>query len=109
MSQQTTTKKEYKFVKDSPVAKFYYKGDHTHLIRRIIVIIESNEKLITGYELREGSCVRQFKDAPIKSFRKDRIAKVKELDQRRRIVSVLNPSKTTLKRFPLNELIRNGA
>lgn len=106
---QPTTKKEYDFVKDSPVAKFYYKGYHTHPVRRTVIIVESNEKLITGYELREGSCVREFKDAPIKSFRKDRIAKAKDLDKRLKMANSLNPRKTTLKRFPLKELIRKGA
>ena len=47
--------KEYQFIENRPVARFFYKGDHTHPVRRTILIIETTDKLITGYEMREGA------------------------------------------------------
>lgn len=102
--------KEYNFVKNQPVARLFYKGDHSHPVRRTIVIIDSNNKTITGYELREGSIVRDFKNAPIKSYRKDRIAKIGEIDKRRVLrKSAENLNKSTLVRQHLKDLIKLGA
>jgi len=104
--------KEYQFVKDAPVAKFFYKGDHTHPVRRSVLIIDQNDDIITGYELREGSNVRDFKDAPVKSYRRDRIARIGEIDRRRvlrRSTEQRAWSKSTLIRTSLRELIRRGA
>lgn len=106
MTQQT---KDYGFVKSNPVAKFFYRGDHTHPVRRTVLVVKSDEKVITGYELREGSVTRKFKNAPIKSFRRDRIAKASQLDKRRVLVRKLDSNKTTLKRFTLKEIVKNGA
>lgn len=104
--------KNYKFLRTNPVAKFYYQGDHTHPVRRTVVIIENGVETFTGYELREGSKVREFKHAPIKTYRKDRIARVAQIDNRRALrreatEAVLNRS--TLSRLSLQELVRNGA
>ncbi len=104
--------KDYQFVKDSPVAKFFYQGNnHTHPVRRLVLIIEQNDQIITGYELREGSTTRSFKNAPIKSYRRDRIAKVGEIDRRRvlrRNADQRALSKSTLVRTSLRDLIRSG-
>ena len=102
----------YQFVKNQPVAKFYYKGDHTHPVRRTILIIEQNDQLITGYELREGSTVRTFNKAPIKSYRKDRIAKVNQIDSRRKMRKTaddLRLQRSTMVRSALSEFIKTGA
>lgn len=67
--------KEYELVKNQPVARFYYKGQHNHPIRRTVLVVEENKNTITGYELREGKITRSFLKSPIKSYRKDKIAK----------------------------------
>lgn len=98
-----------KLVKSRPVARFYYKGNHTHPVRRTVVIVESSTDIFTGYELREGSEIRQLKDAPIKSYRRDRIAKVKQLDRRRKLRKTSqNLEKTTLTRQSLQDLFFLG-
>ena len=38
--------KEYKLVVEKPVARFFYKGHHSHPIRRTVLIIEDNENSI---------------------------------------------------------------
>jgi hypothetical protein len=101
--------KQYNFTRTRPVARFFYKGDHTHPVRRTIVIIKTTEKIITGYELREGSVVRPFKDAPIKSYSRKKIAKIGQIDKRRILRHRLNLKRTTLVRSDLRELIRYGA
>lgn len=106
---QFKQKKDYKFVNTRPVAKFFYKGDHSHPVRRTILIIDSSETLLTGYEVREGSQVRSFRNAPVKSFRRDRIATAGQLDRRRTLAKKLDVNKTTLRRLPLNDFIKNGA
>lgn len=99
----------YKIIKNNPVAKFFYKGNHTHPVRRTVVIVEQNERNLTGFELREGTKTRLLKNAPIKSYKKSNIAKVKELDKRRSLVKkVKNLNKTTFSRYPIIELIKNG-
>jgi hypothetical protein len=102
--------KEYQFVKDSPVAKFFYKGDHTHPVRRVILIVDQDDERITGYELREGSVTRSFKDAPIKSYRRDRIARIGQIDRRRvlrrNVEDKRTLNKSTLVRTSLRELVR---
>jgi len=105
---------KYTFADNRPVARFFYKGNHTHPVRRTIIIIESDDKKITGYELREGSRVRSCKNAPIKSYRRDRIAKIGQIDKRRvlRRNYWIKPNglrSTTLVRSSLKELIRYGA
>lgn len=64
----------YPLVTKEPVAKFYYRGSHTHPVRRTILVIEENSKVLVGYEIREGKEVRTVKNSPVKSFRKDKIA-----------------------------------
>jgi hypothetical protein len=103
---------KYQFIENRPVARFFYKGDHTHPVRRTVLIIEATDKLITGYELREGSTRREFKDAPIKSFSRNKIAKVGQIDRRRALRKKATTDElgsTTLTRSELKELIREGA
>lgn len=102
----------YEITKNKPVARFFYRGQrHSHPIRRTVLVIFSTSTLITGYELREGSTVRKFKDAPIKSYRKDRIAKVNEIDKRRILVKTTPKNRrneSTLIRSDLMSLIKEG-
>jgi hypothetical protein len=61
-------------LKKQPVARFFYKGNnHSHPVRRTVLIIKTSKKIITGYELREGDVVHSLDEAPIKSYRRDRI------------------------------------
>jgi len=87
--------------KTLPVARFYYQGSHSHPVRRTVLVIETTNNIIRGYEMREGATIRSFKDALVKSYRKDMIAAGEELRQK-------SKEKTTLKRLPLFDLIENG-
>lgn len=100
--------KDYKFVKRLPVARFFYKGNHTHPVRRTVLIIESKGNVFTGYELREGSIQREFVNAPIKSYNRNEVARVGDLDRRRRLRKQKSLKSSTLIRTDLNDLIRNG-
>lgn len=103
--------KDYNFIKKHPVARFFYKGDHSHPVKRTVVLIDVNDDLITGYELREGNEVREFKKAPIKSYRKDRIAKVYQIDKRRVLRKTADEhriARSTMVRQSLRELVRFG-
>lgn len=70
---------KYETIRNRPVAKFFYKGTHGQPIRRTVLITETDKGIIKGYEVREGNVVRDADDAPIKSFRKDKIAKFCQL------------------------------
>lgn len=105
-------KKEYDIIKSSPVARFYYQGkSHTHPVRRTILIIEDLPTLLIGYEMREGTKLRSIKDAPVKSYRKDRIAKYGDYSRLRKskIGSKKDPGESTLNRSEIIEFIKNGA
>lgn len=99
-------------VKKRPIAKFFYRGNHSHPVRRTVVVTEMTDEMLTGYELREGRQVRAVAEAPLKSFRRDRIAKIQQLDRRRKLRRQTAPeeqSKTTLKRESLMDLLGHGA
>jgi hypothetical protein len=99
---------KYTPVKNNPVARFYYKGSHTHPVRRTVLVIESTDTLIKGYELREGNEVRTASQAPIKTFKRSKIAKGSSL----RIGSPFrekSPNKSTLIRKTIMDLIEVGA
>lgn len=104
------SEKDYPMVKSNPVAKFYYKGNHSHPIRRTLLIIESNHRFIRGYELREGSIVRSYKDAPVKSYTRSKIARIGQCGRRlRRRIPVELHEELTLKRLSLNHFVKEGA
>lgn len=98
---------KYKVVEDMPVAKFYYQGSHSHPIRRTVVIIESGENFIRGYEVREGYTVRKLKESPVKTFLLNKIATLDKLGARKHRKP--GPNKTSLKRLELIDLLANGA
>lgn len=99
---------KYEVVKNLPVARFWYKGSHTHPVRRTVLITESNKNYICGYELRDGNIVRTAAKAPIKSYRRDKIAKGVSLRVESPIRK-LAPTKSTLVRRPLLDVIEVGA
>jgi len=104
--------KNYDIIKSAPVARFYYQGkSHTHPVRRTVLIIEDLPSLIIGYEMREGSKLRAISEAPVKSYRKDRIAKYGDYSRLRKskAAATKDPSETTLVRNEIIDFIRNGA
>lgn len=101
-------KDDYEMIKNLPVAKFYYKGHHSHPVRRTIILIDSNKEFIKGYELREGSLVREMHDAPIKTFSRNKIAKFKNLRKDSKLLKKKKLNNTTLIRKGLMDLIRTG-
>lgn len=103
-------RKEYNLVKNLPVLRCYYPGGHSHPVRRTGLIIESNDTHIVVYELREGNIVRSFEDAPVKTYRRDKIARLKQCGRRLRNRTPKEKLNTTsLKRTSLLDLIRNGS
>lgn len=105
-------RKNYDIVSDKPVARFYYQGQsHEHPVRRTVLVIEDLADKIVGYEVREGSTIRDFKEAPIKSYRKDRIAKYGDRVRLRRskAAQARALTDTTLQRFNIMDLLRVGA
>jgi hypothetical protein len=77
----TKTKNPSEFIEElntkKAVARFFFKGGHTHPVRRTILIITENKDVISGYEFREGSKVRNTKEAlrNIKTYDKSKIAR----------------------------------
>ena len=101
--------KTYDVVKNQPVAKFYYQGNHSHPVRRTILITEETPKVIIGYVLRDGANTYPFAKAPIKSFSKDKIAKIKQCGRRLRSrLPQKAQSKTTYQRTDLLKLVQEG-
>jgi hypothetical protein len=94
---------EYDIVRNQPVAKFFYKGTHSHPIRRTVLVTEQSGDVLKGYEVREGTTLRDVEDAPIKSFRKDKIAMTNQLRG-----SKASSGKTTLERYSINEAANVG-
>jgi hypothetical protein len=103
----------YDLVKKQPVARFYYKGGHTHPVRRTVLVIEETPTLIKGYEFREGSTVRDADAAMlnVKSYRKDRIAKWGDYKRLRMSYKTFlkSPKASTLERFPILVMFKEGA
>jgi hypothetical protein len=96
-------------IKTLPVARFFYKGNHTHPVRRTVVLIEATTTYLVGFELREGSEIRPLRKAPIKRYNRDRIAKIKNIDKRRKLKRIVkNEDSTTLIRKPLINLLVDG-
>jgi len=97
---------KYNLVENYPVARFWYKGTHTHPVRRTVLVTESTKTHLSGYELRDGNIVRQATNAPVKTYTRKKIAKGRNLRARQK--SVINLSKTTLVRKSLMSLIESG-
>lgn len=97
---------KYNLVDNVPVARFWYKGNHTHPVRRTVLVTESTRDYIKGYELRDGNIVRVASKAPVKTYNRAKIAKGVNLRtaQKQKKAS----SKSTLVRRPLMDLIESG-
>jgi hypothetical protein len=103
--------KKYKLVNNYPVAKFYYKGNHSHPVRRTVLVTESNDWLIIGYEVRAGSEVYSPAKAKIKSYSRAKIAKIKQLRasmKRDRVIAEKGPNSSTLERIKLSDFLFTG-
>lgn len=90
-----------------PVAKFWYKGSHTHPVRRTVVLVEANKDFLKGFELREGKTIRSLSRSPIKTYDRNKIAKAKSL-RTNNPLRRLDPERTTLVRRPISELNNVG-
>lgn len=99
---------KYDLVPNSPVARFWYKGTHTHPVRRTVLVIESTKEYIRGYEIREGRIIRTAGKAPIKTYRRERIARGVSL-RTDSPIRKLYPNKSTLVRKNLLDIIESGA
>jgi hypothetical protein len=98
---------KYNIVPTLPVARFWYKGNHSHPVRRTILVTTQDKDSITGYELREGSKVRPAKYAPVKTFMRSKIAKTSNLRNSNPLRNN-RTTKSTLVRKPLLDLIESG-
>lgn len=100
----------YTVKKKNPVAKFYYKGTHSHPVRRTILVVEETSKFMVGYELREGTTVRAFKQSPVKKYLKNEIARYGDysrLKNSQRNKDRKN-NETTLERANFSALVLEG-
>ena len=98
---------KYEVVNSLPVARFWYKGNHSHPVRRTLLVTHQDDESITGYELREGSKIRPAKYAPVKTFMRNKIAKTSNLRSDNPLRKS-NKIKSTLVRKPLLDLIESG-
>jgi len=89
-----------------PIAKFYYKGNHSHPIRRTVLVLKSNKENFTGFELREGCVVRKLANSPIKTYSRNQIATYRQLGACKHRQA--GPPKTTLRRHKTLEILLNG-
>jgi hypothetical protein len=98
---------KYDIVDNVPVARFWYKGNHTHPVRRTVLVTESTKTHIKGYELRDGNVVRTASKSPIKTYIRSKIAKGINLrgGPSKQKVAL---KKSTLVRKPLLDLIKAG-
>lgn len=106
-------KKKYDIVAKKPLAKFYYQGNHSHPIRRTVLVIRETNDYLVGYELREGSISRTTDEALdyIKTYSKSKIVRWGDYSRLRMSSKTIlkNPKETTLERFPIVSLFTDGA
>ncbi len=100
---------KYEPVRNLPVARFYYKGNHSHPVRRTVLVIESNSRWIRGYELRCGQSTRNASKSPVRTFLRSKIATFGELRKDNRNRGKNRRSETTLQRTNLLGLVTTGA
>lgn len=113
MTTQTKPKKIYDLTTQKPVARFYYKGHHTHPVRRTVLLIEERENILVGYEVREGDTVRSIPEAlhHVKSYSKDKIAKWGDYSRLRMSSATFlkDPNQSTLERGSIMSMFTEGA
>jgi len=99
-------------VSKKPVARFYYQGNHTHPIRRTVLVIEEDDTKLVGYEFRAGNVVRTREEALscIRTYKKDRIAKWGDYSRLRMTTKTFlkDPDKTTLERSSIVTMFSEG-
>ena len=104
--------KVYDIQSRKPVARFYYKGSHSHPVRRTVLVIEENDDVLVGYELRVGRKVRTVNEAKqnIRSYSKDKIARYGDYSRLRRSSRTVlrDASESTLERLPLSTIFEQG-
>lgn len=95
-------------VPSNPVASFYYRGNHSHPVRRTVLLTERTSTCFTGYEVREGNMTRMLENAPLKSYRISNIARRRNcrLDSAARKVGKNRLNETTLLRTTLRSLAK---
>ena len=96
-----------------PVAKFWYKGSHTHPVLKVGLVIadRTNDDIITMYMFKDGQKTFPIGKNPIRSFRRDKISKHYSLRQevRQRLgVTPATAHKSTLIRKELCEVVHAG-
>jgi len=101
--------KTYPLIRHRPVARFYYQGNHTHPVRRTVLLIESRPKYIRGYELREGGVVRNYSEAPIKTYTRSKIAPSTPYQRRKKAAARKLTGPLTLQRTGVVDLVLEGA
>lgn len=113
MTTKVKKPKVYDLVGKKPVARFYYKGNHSHPIRRTVLVIDETDTLLTGYELREGTIQRTPQEAldHIKTYTKKKIVRWGDYSRLRMSAKTIfkHPKRTTLERFPIVSLFADGA
>jgi len=98
--------KKVKLVRNLPAARFYYKGSHSHPVRRTVLVTEIGRNVIRGYELREGSDVREFSRSPYKTYSRSKIATTNQCRKDNKVST--KKSRTTLNRVSLKSLVVDG-
>lgn len=102
------SKNVFPLVRNLPVWKFYYKGNHTHPVRTTIAVIENTANNVTGYVLRRGNEVfMRLQDAQIRTFTKSEIASYDQIDNRSKKAS--KSTRSTLTKHNIVDLIVQGA
>lgn len=107
-----TETKLYDLVNKKPVARFFYKGSHTHPVRRTVLVIQEDETKLVGYEFRCGNTVRTRSEAlgSIKTYRKSSIAKWGDYSRLRMSSKTFlkDPDKSTLERASIVTMFSDG-
>lgn len=107
------TKRLYELVPKKPVARFFYRGTHTHPIRRTVLVIQDMPDYLVGYEFREGSTVRSLEDARkhVKRYNKANIAKYGDYSRLRQTSHgfMRREDDTTLVRESIMTMFTKGA
>ena len=111
MTDQNSTPTDYPIVRNQPVARFYYQGNHSHPIRRTILIIEADRKYLKGYELRCGNKVRTREEAPVLTYLKSEIARFGDYSRLRNAKKNAGRAsdESTLVRTSIKDLATAGA
>lgn len=101
--------RSFSLVRNLPVWKFYYKGNHSKPVRTTIAVVSNNASVVTGYVLRRGNEVcNRLQDAKIHSFKKSDIALTGQVSRLSSSKKASN-STTTLTKHSIVDLIVSGA